>query len=179
MENKEQKTPEQWFMELKEPYRSEAIANIDKSYFSFVEYPIGEADALNHSFEWEKSPQGHGYWDKIYNSLLRSETTYLEQTSLKPEQMDWKNKFEESQENYSNLISEYNKLLAHNDELTNQINEFKAKESKEKVYFFMDKDFISYDFEKSIEEAVARCTENHRIFEAICIGVKKSVLVNE
>lgn len=73
MENK--KTPEQWFQMLREPYRSEAIANINKHYFDYKENPNSTDDALFYSFEWRNSPQGHTYWEEIHESLGRGETT--------------------------------------------------------------------------------------------------------
>jgi hypothetical protein len=86
--NNEQKTPEQWFQQLKEPYRSEAIANIDKSRKWYVVSPENIQEAIVSSFEWLNTTQGHSYWEKLHDSIQAGETTYLEtETELKPQDM--------------------------------------------------------------------------------------------
>jgi hypothetical protein len=86
MENTEQKTPEQWFQQLKEPYRSEAIANIDVNRSNYENYPKSFYGALYNSFDWYYSKQGRDYWYEIQVSVQAGETTYLE-TELKPQDM--------------------------------------------------------------------------------------------
>ena len=90
MENTQGKKPAEWFEQLKEPYRSEAIANIEHhDILSEMSY-----DSLARAFNWAKSIQGLDYWSKIYNSIEAGETTYLEPEligntdNLKPEQME-------------------------------------------------------------------------------------------
>jgi hypothetical protein len=86
--NTEQKTPEQWFHQLKEPYRSEAIANIDVNYHSFQKYPENLGESLSCSFYFTKTKQGHTYWWQVCQSIKLGETTYLEtETELKPQDM--------------------------------------------------------------------------------------------
>jgi len=88
MENNEQKTPADWFKMLKEPYRSEAIANIDVNRRNYENYPKSFYTALNNSFDWYYSKQGRDYWYKIQVSVQAGETTYLEtETELKPQDM--------------------------------------------------------------------------------------------
>jgi hypothetical protein len=84
--NTEQKTPIEWFQQLKEPYRSEAIENISNRMAGYVNYPSSLLAALNYSFDWMQSPQKLAYWEKIYDSIKSGETTYLE-TELKPQDM--------------------------------------------------------------------------------------------
>lgn len=78
MENTQQKTPEQWFQMLKEPYRSEAIANINIFHYDYNEFEESLYNSLLHSFFWINSKQGLDYWSKIHNSIKAGETTYLE-----------------------------------------------------------------------------------------------------
>ena len=84
MENtQKQKTPEQWFQALKEPYRSEAIANIVDNR------PVLSLNsALECQNAWKLTPQGFEYWNKIAVSIKAGETNYLEPETLKPEQME-------------------------------------------------------------------------------------------
>ena len=87
MENtQEQKTPEQWFQMLREPYRSEAIANIDKEYTFFKDYPKSLEDALENSFNFFDHDQAK--WITIFNSIRAGEKTYLEPETLKPEPIE-------------------------------------------------------------------------------------------
>lgn len=77
MENT-QKTPEQWFQKLKEPYRSEAIAAIDETNSFYT----NQCESLTHSigtaFNWRLSKKGYDYWAELHNSIIAGETTYLE-----------------------------------------------------------------------------------------------------
>ncbi len=70
--NNEQKTPIEWFQQLKEPYRSEAIAlnNITK--------PCESLQSAISGINWERSPQGYEYWKDIYNSIAADVTEYLD-----------------------------------------------------------------------------------------------------
>jgi hypothetical protein len=81
--NTEQKTPEQWFQQLKEPYRSEAIKAINKTYRYYKEYPTSLNDALENSFKFKEQDRD---WNDIFFSINQGETTYLE-TELKPQDM--------------------------------------------------------------------------------------------
>ena len=82
--NTEQKTPEQWFQQLKEPYRSEAIANICEHHKNELVPTL--LDALYRIKKWEETLQGFQYWHEIKESIYKGETTYLE-TELKPQDM--------------------------------------------------------------------------------------------
>ena len=339
MENT-QKTPEQWFMQLREPYRSEAIANIDKNCHRFNEYPDTLHDSIDNSFFWNKTKQGIDYWDKLYNSIKAGETTYLEPETLTPEQMEsgkwyvvesinnyvfvvrfkfidestirydkawsfylnspmnstyllhiskiksirpatkeevlkyfpdevfepkaeswkadvskeaihykpeniktepiekgcpfdenvslinevnnsqvpeqqkekWSEKIDEIidthvvqklkpepielrpeekklllaeeeptdwKSKYNELQAKYEKLLAYNDELTERINQTETKNNQEKVYFYLEDMSLGWTFGRNKESAINLSQTNCNIYEAYCIGKKKSVLVSE
>ena len=91
MENTTQeKKPAEWFKQLKEPYRSDAIAAIDKNFYLYEEYPESLKMALNNSINFVK----HRKFIKVFDSIVKGETTYLEPEligntdNLKPEQME-------------------------------------------------------------------------------------------
>lgn len=56
------KTIKEWLNELPEPYRSEALANVDPTYIDYKEETGSLAEALFHAFSWDASAQGHDYW---------------------------------------------------------------------------------------------------------------------
>ena len=85
--NTEQKTPEQWFQQLKEPYRSEAINNLSKKMSCYIEFPDSLIQALNCSFQFADSNEGNNYWWEILRSIKSGKTTYLE-AELKPQDMN-------------------------------------------------------------------------------------------
>lgn len=97
MNTQEQKTPEQWFQALKEPYRSEAIKGIDKNVMGYKDYPESLEDALMFCIFWWNTSRlktTRDDWGFIYESIKAGETTYLETEqvdntdNLKPEQME-------------------------------------------------------------------------------------------
>ena len=65
------KTPEQWFVELPDPYDQQAIKNIEK-HLKSTEHPTIH-DALIEAFRWEQSPEGHYYWADLYMELIENE----------------------------------------------------------------------------------------------------------
>jgi hypothetical protein len=65
------KTPEQWFIKLPDPYNKQAINNI-LDHIKSVEYETIH-DALIDAFRWELTPEGHYYWNDLYNELLETE----------------------------------------------------------------------------------------------------------
>lgn len=163
MENT-QKTPEQWFQLLREPYRSEAIKGINKEVQYFKEYPESLLDALYFSLHWGKPFETTcNDWDVIYNSIKAGEKTYLEHETvtpepieLRPEETDWEAK--------------YNELKAKYDQL---------EPKGEKVYFFADIEEKIWGKVTDKLVAIEFSRDNYEIYEAVCIGKKKSVLVNE
>ena len=199
---KNKKTPEQWFMQLKEPYRSQAIANIDKE--SINKYYTSINKALCTSFVWSDSKQGDDYWVKISSSLEAGETTYLEpenvslinevnntqvteqQNQIESEKVetDWKAKFEELQKRYEVLVTESHKLDVLSGEMCDKYTELKAKYDQlqpkcEKVYFYFDNEDERWYYSKDQKEAVKKSIEDMYVFEAKSLGVKLSILVDE
>lgn len=59
------KTAREWFHDLPEPYRSQAIENIEIGARSI--YRDSLADALINSFYWDETTQGNDYWERVYN----------------------------------------------------------------------------------------------------------------
>ena len=115
MENKQEKKPAEWFKMLKEPYRSEAIANI-KHHDRLSERLH---DSLCHAFHWKTSIQGLDYWHIIYNSIEAGETTYLEPEqigntdNLKPEPIELRPEELVSGEVYKNVFKDYTYIFQH------------------------------------------------------------------
>lgn len=70
------KTIEQWFNELPEPYRSQALENTLNQYGKYGEKKLkvhepSIKDALLVGFIWKDTPkeQGYEYWSNFYNTL--------------------------------------------------------------------------------------------------------------
>ena len=63
------KTVKEWLETLDEPYRSQALENLNMNieYADILEPSL--ADALSGAFTWKGTPQGHDYWSKLVNSL--------------------------------------------------------------------------------------------------------------
>jgi hypothetical protein len=58
------KTVEEWFNDLEEPYKTQALENsIEKSLKIIAE---SMSEALSSGFYWTDSPQGHEYWYNIF-----------------------------------------------------------------------------------------------------------------
>ena len=229
MENT-QKTPEQWFQMLKEPYRSEAINNLVDNR------PVLSLNsALECQKAWDLTPQRFEYWNKIAVSIKAGETTYLETEpiELRPEDLEegetytltvnsdktvkytfCYDRFDKELDRiyYSsfyghkyanprfNNYMDYdpgddNIRLATPEEAASLLkseptdweamyNELKAKfdqleQKGEKVYFYFNRDMEKIEIANSLDEAKVNSEECHPIYEAVKIGVKKSVLVNE
>ena len=151
-----QKTPEQWFQILKEPYKTNALKaivfNRDKKFDSLIK-------ALMNSTNWILAG-----FEEIVTSLNKGETTYLEPETLKLETIELR------QEEPTDWKAMYNELKAKYDQL---------EPKGEKVYFYLDKE--KYHWRLNVDKQIAiDDSENHKeIYEAVKIGVKKSVLVNE
>ena len=64
-----------FFEQLREPERSEAIANYDENYTDTI--PSSLSFALLLGFDWCKSKQGNSYWDKLYISI--NNNTYFKE----------------------------------------------------------------------------------------------------
>lgn len=79
---------------------------------------------------------------------------------------EWKAKFEE-------LKDKYTKLESYNDELTEKINQTENQNNREKVYFCNTHKGYQIG---GLEWAIKNSREQESIYEAVCIGKKKSVL---
>jgi len=66
------KTIREWFETLPEPYRSQALENIDENfeYYKFYNDKCENVkSAVFHGFQWMKSPQDFHYWSKFFATL--------------------------------------------------------------------------------------------------------------
>lgn len=61
---KEKKTLKEWFMTLREPYRSESISNTD----DLTKVEASLIGALSGAFVWSDSPQGDEYWRDVFRN---------------------------------------------------------------------------------------------------------------
>lgn len=199
MENTQGKKPAEWFKMLKEPYRSEAIAAIDKNFSLYEEYPESLKMALNNSINHIK----HREFIEVFDSIVKGEKTYLEpeivslinevnntqvteqQNQIEPEKVetDWKSKFEELQKRYEVLVTEAHKLDVLSGEMCDKYTELKQQiesgNNQEKVYFCYSSVIGKFLFYEDLNEALVTSHEAEPIYEAVKIGVKKSVLVSE
>ena len=102
---------------------------------------------------------------------------------LGEEETDWKAKFEELQNRYEVLVTESHKLDVLSGEMCDKYTELKEQvenqNNQAKVYFYFDNDLERNLITSNLKDAITNSKENESIYEAICIGKKKSVLVNE
>jgi hypothetical protein len=62
-----------WFNKLDEPYKSEAIQETD---LSLLENKVKTLEgALFGGFRWSESKQGHDYWNRLYNKIIKENET--------------------------------------------------------------------------------------------------------
>lgn len=61
------KTVKEWLETLDEPYRSQALENLDEEYGDMIEPNL--AEALWGAFVWDDTPQGNDYWRDFVWSL--------------------------------------------------------------------------------------------------------------
>lgn len=80
---------------------------------------------------------------------------------------------------FTKLQEKFEKLSAYNDELTERINQTETKSNQEKVYFYFNEKELLWLACTNKEFAIEFSKNNHPIYEAVCIGKKKSVLVSE
>jgi hypothetical protein len=60
----------EWYEELPEPIRSQAIKNYNfQNTIRNEESVASKRIAIDH-FNWEGTPEGFDYWNDIYNKLL-------------------------------------------------------------------------------------------------------------
>jgi hypothetical protein len=76
------KTILEWYEELPEPIRSQAIANYDPSY-SEADETSSKSESIKRGFNWYRSPQENHYWEEVHNKAEAGEydtPTPLEQS---------------------------------------------------------------------------------------------------
>jgi len=61
------KTIKDYLNELQEPYRTQALNNLDKGYEDRKVKNI--LIALTLAFVWDESPEKHKYWNDLYKNL--------------------------------------------------------------------------------------------------------------
>ena len=66
-----EKTIEQWFQELPEPYRTKALENCKQPNDNEVVNSM--IAALASGFLWQDTPEGESYWDDIFLTLQAAE----------------------------------------------------------------------------------------------------------
>ena len=72
-----EKTIEQWFQELPEPYKTLAITNAAKqSTLNFNKEDVNcnkLSDAIAIGFLWQETLEGESYWEEVYDTLKADE----------------------------------------------------------------------------------------------------------
>jgi hypothetical protein len=110
---------------------------------------------------------------------------FEQQNQIEPEkvEVDWKAKFEELQNRYEVLVTESHKLDVLSGEMCDKYSELKEQVKKqnnqEKVYIHYNSKQEKWLQADTLELALLQSEENKNIYEAVKIGVKKSILVNE
>jgi hypothetical protein len=62
------KTVKERFEELPEPYRTQVFENVKDTEDYDETFPCDSIeDALISSFTWASTPEGHDYWQELYN----------------------------------------------------------------------------------------------------------------
>jgi hypothetical protein len=67
------KTAKEWFEQLPEPYRTQAIENWEKSKISDKENPVISLNWALDTFIWKKTIQGGDYWQVIWDRAFKGE----------------------------------------------------------------------------------------------------------
>ena len=93
-----EKTIEQWFQELPEPYRTQTLENCEKQ--STIDWNAADAtcdklsDAVALGFLWQDTPEGEEYWQEVYDTIAANEFD---------EEHDEEQRWEAQQEDNHNL----------------------------------------------------------------------------
>ena len=66
-----EKTIEQWFQELPEPYRTKALENCKSPNDNEVVETLSTAIAVG--FLWQDTPEGEDYWSEVNETLVADE----------------------------------------------------------------------------------------------------------
>lgn len=89
-----EKTIEQWFQELPEPYRTKALENCKSPNDNEVVETLSIAIAVG--FLWQDTPEGEEYWHDVYLTLeaARFDENHHEEQQYEAEQEDNANRTE-------------------------------------------------------------------------------------
>lgn len=63
------KTVEEWFNDLEEPYKTQALENTKDESLKPIAGSMSEA--LLRAFYWTDSPQGHQYWFNLFTNYSK------------------------------------------------------------------------------------------------------------
>lgn len=80
------KTYREWFNELPEPYRSQAIDNAIKQGRRNIDREIASSlsNALDLAITWGETPEGHDYWKKLEDTIRHKRTIKLPEGYVPP-----------------------------------------------------------------------------------------------
>jgi hypothetical protein len=67
------KPPLEWFQQLPEPYRTQAIENWEKSKWEDKHDLFESIRDAFHTFSWAYSQQGEDYWNSIFKRAIKGE----------------------------------------------------------------------------------------------------------
>ena len=65
------KTIVEWLLLLSEPFKTQALLNAKPNFFALPKDSL--ALALDMAFDWEDSPQGHKYWERLHKTAVSHE----------------------------------------------------------------------------------------------------------
>lgn len=65
----------EWYKDLPEPYRSQAIENYSSNFWNSQANSITQA--IHNGFKWSRSPQGLTYWQTVFVKLGNGTLTLL------------------------------------------------------------------------------------------------------
>jgi len=64
------KTAREWFETFPEPYRSQALENIENFKLHSSNKSYDKASVAIDSFDWDATSEGYYYWERFYENLL-------------------------------------------------------------------------------------------------------------
>lgn len=157
----------------------------DKSLLKFSG-KFNEVEVYYHVLKYENGKIQYNDWvnakGKFYHATPEEKKLLLGEEETKPklktyEQQLLEVKLKESEYNLMDAKKECSDWEAKYNELKAKFDQLEQK--GEKVYFYFNRDMEKIEIAKSLDEAKINSEECHPIYEAVCIGKKKSILVNE
>ncbi len=70
------KTNVQWYMQLPDPYRLQAINNAES--LDVLGFKVSSLPAALFAFPWEITPEGYAYWQDVFEKVKAGEFTHEE-----------------------------------------------------------------------------------------------------